>query len=179
MKIANLLAALLATALLFVCAAELQAKTVKHPTGNIEFEIPDDWESQLEEDALVLATKDEGVFVLFWAVAPEAVEDGVTALLEKLNEVATDVAVNGEAQETEVNGIPTLAVVGTGKIEGTPIIWTGAILVGSEAKPVILAAVADGSKWSTYESQLVGVISSIRRPGSSEKSMPKLPKIGK
>jgi len=178
-RLSTLFACLLATALLVGVAGVAAAETVKHPTGNIEFDMPDDWDFQVEDDALVVATKDEGVFLLFWAVQPEAVEDGVNALLGKLTEVATDVEVNGDPQETEVNGIPTLAVVGTGKVEGTAIIWTGAILVADEAKPLILAAVADASKWNTYESALTSLISSIRKPGSTEKGIPKLPKIGK
>jgi hypothetical protein len=130
----------------FVAAPVYADQTISHDDAGIEFDIPDDWETEeLDEDTILIGPPDETFVVFMWVERADDwadLADALEALDDELGEILEDVRHDDDdAAELDLNGLPAIYVTGTGSIEGEAVEWAVAIVLADE--PVILLAFAD------------------------------------
>lgn len=136
------------------------AETHTHAGAGLSFDAPDEWAASADGDVLVLTPEDETMVTMFWASEAENLEAVVGALDEELAKVISDINVEEDAKEEEVNGLPVVYSAGTGTVEGQAAHWMVAVVMAD--KPVILLTTFVGDGLANHASDFKTMLDSIR-----------------
>lgn len=143
-------------------AGSVQAREWVHPSG-VKLWLPDDWETETEEDGVVTATDpdEEAALLLLGPLDRSEVGHDPRAIAQVLDEWVDEIAL-GAAEETDVNGFDILTVEGTGVLEGEHVELGVAVYTKGDRSFVICGAVSPDADEST-EATMERILASVGR----------------
>ena len=136
------------------------AKVFTYPEGGIQCEIPSTWETEVDGELLNISTPDDVLNITLWVLEEGSIEEAAEAIDEELGNVMTDIEM-GEEKEGNLNGMKVYSVSGTGKIDGTTVQWSLALIEAK--KPVFALAFAEPDLWEKYQKEFGAFVKSIKR----------------
>ena len=136
------------------------AKVFTYPEGGIQCEIPSTWETEVDGELLNISTPDDVLNISIWVHEEGSIEEAAEAIGEELGKVMTDIEM-GEEKEGNLNGMKVYSVSGTGKIDGTTVQWSLALIEAK--KPVFALAFAEPDLWEKYQKEFGAFVKSIKR----------------
>ena len=117
-------------ALVVLSAATAFAGTYAMEKAGIQFTLPDTWEPADSKLGTMFVSPKGDMVAFFGEVSGEEGLDGAFAVVDEIvAEAMTDVEY-GEANETELNGIPAVTIDGAGKSDGADAVVSVAVLNG-------------------------------------------------
>ena len=145
---------------LFLISGPVVAETFSHEEGGIEFEVPDGWQVQLDEEVLTLSTPDGTVVFSFWVPEADTWEAAVDAMFEEIQNLVEDPDIKHQG-DTELNGMPVYEVSGTGLVNEIPTEWAFNLIIAK--KPVILLVLSNPKVWEQNRPVVKKFAESIRK----------------
>lgn len=149
------------TAASSVMQGSSSGETFRNQQAGVAFTVPEGWKAEPNGEVIQVSSPDEAVTVVLWVPKEDTFEATIQALGDELDKILTDVTVDGDAKEFEINGIPTYAVSGTGVLDGTPVSWDIAVLNGKKA--FIALVVSESAKLAKHQASFTQLLSSFRR----------------
>lgn len=149
-------------ALTFVAGTALSAEDVNHTEAQVKVWIPDGWEQEADEDSLIVGDPDEEVMVAFLVVDGDNVEAALDAMEAELSEIVDDVEADGEPEEVELNGMPTIVLDATGTVEGESVDLGIAVIMTPANKALLVFAIAQSSTVAKHEKTIEKILGGIK-----------------
>ena len=117
-------------ALVVLSAVAAFAGTYAMEKAGIQFTLPDTWQPADSKLGTMFVSPKGDMVAFFGEVSGEEGLDGAFAVVDEIvAEAMTDVEY-GEANETELNGIPAVTIDGAGKSDGADAVVSVAVLNG-------------------------------------------------
>lgn len=135
--------------------------TFTNQEAGVSFTVPAGWKAEPNGEVIQVSSPDEAVTVVLWVPTEDTFEATIQALGDELDKMLTDVTVEGDAQELEINGIKTYVVTGTGVLDGTPVAWDIAVLAGKKA--FIALVLGESASLSKHQPAFRQMMQSFRR----------------
>lgn len=145
---------------LFLISGPAVAETFSHEEGGIEFEVPNGWEVQVDDEVLTLSTPDGTVVFSFWVPEADTWEAAVDAMFEEIQNLVENPDIKHQG-DTELNGMPVYEVSGTGLVNEIPTEWAFNLIIAK--KPVILLVLSNPKVWEQNRPVVKKFAESIRK----------------
>ncbi len=143
--------------------AAQDGKTFTHEAGGITFDLPDGWEAETEGNQLVAAPAGGGISISFWVTEEDDFEDATKELGEELGKHIQNLKFDGEPKEGTHNGMPHVAVSGTGQVQGKDVLFSADLVAAK--KPVIILTVASADNLQKHQADYIQLVKSIKKVG--------------
>lgn len=140
------------------------AKDFAVPGTKLTAYIPDGWKLSAAGDELLIAEspkEDEAAF-LFAKVDGKSADQAVAGLDELIAKIVSDVKVT-KAGKTTLNGMPAIAITGTGKADGKTALLMAVIVEAAPEKYLFTIGIVDAAKKAAYKATLDKVLGGIRK----------------
>lgn len=118
-----------------------EGELFSHQEGGLSFVVPKGWKFEPEGDQGVITTPDESLAIFVIVSSEDSLDATVKALDDEVGKIIKDSKITNEAREQDVNGMPGIAIGGTGIVEGENVQWSVDIIQAK--KPVIFLSVAN------------------------------------
>jgi hypothetical protein len=141
-------------------AAGARAETMKHEAGGIQFDVPEGWSHKADGDMIQVTNAEGSLSVLFWVAGEDNWEKALDAVATELDKVIHEAKIEEEAEEGEHNGLKTVEMSGSGKVEGTAMDWS--LTLFAAKKPVIALAMAEPSAWEKDGKAIEAFVGSVK-----------------
>lgn len=132
-----------------------------HEEGGIQFTAPAGWKAEPSGDRMTLSTSDGSLSVVIFVATEDNLKAATDALDKELGKVIQNVKPNGEARETNVNGMQAVSQAGTGEVNGQQIQWAVDLLQAK--RPVIVLSFADPGVWEKHQGEYQQFAKSIKK----------------
>jgi hypothetical protein len=132
-----------------------------HEGAGIQFELPRGWHLTNLGDQLVMIAPDESMSLVLTVTDMTNLQQVEEEIDEELSKAMTDVKVEGKPREHNLNGMQTIALEGTARIEGKEVLWSSALIAAK--RPVLIYAFADPERAHLREPEVDRFIGSIKR----------------
>jgi hypothetical protein len=136
-------------------------ETFTHQEGGIQFTAPAGWKAEPNGDRMTLSTSDGSLSVVIFVATEDNLKAATDALDRELGKVVQNVKPNGEAKETNVNGMQAVSQAGTGEVNGQQIQWAVDLLQAK--RPVIVLSFADPGVWEKHQGEYQQFAGSIKK----------------
>ena len=138
--------------------------TIVYPVENPVFSVtfPEGWKTEMEEDIVHAAPKDESIYLGIWALEDaENLDAALDAVDEAVSSLVKDLDV-GEADSVVVNGIQFFTVDGTGKDEDGSTVSVSVALFSPDGTQIfILLYFGTPQAEDAHKDELVEIIKSL------------------
>jgi hypothetical protein len=158
----TVLAGALAGMFLLSLAAGAAAETTKIARAKVSVWFPDDWSMEKRGTMLVISDPADEVGLAFLTVPARKLDEVLDELDKQIGGFATDIALDGQPQETEINGMKAVVVDGKGKAQGKRVGLSIAVVERPGGQALILFGAIEQSKLKKHEKTLVKVLQSLR-----------------
>ena len=118
-----------------------EGELFSHQEGGLSFVVPKGWKFEPEGDQGVITTPDESLAIFVIVSSEDSLDATVKALDDEVGKIIQNAKVTNDARQQDVNGMPGIAIGGTGVVEGENVQWSVDILQAK--KPVIFLSVAN------------------------------------
>ncbi len=137
------------------------ADVYNHGEGGIQIDVPGDWHVDEGDQVLSLETPDSSVLIMFWVPEGDTWEQAIDGLGAELDQIMSDISVENDGEEGELNGMSFFEIVGTGSVEGIDVEWSLTLLLSK--KPVIALAFAESDGWEANQDAVFKLIGGIKK----------------
>jgi len=153
---------LLALALLAL-ASPAAAEIKKHPTANVEIDIPAGWTTNVKGENMILTDPTNDVAFILVVSEAKDFKNVVGDLDKKLANFATDIKwANPKPEATKLNGMDALANRGAAKVSGKDA-NIGLVVVQTPSNKILLVVVmVESSKYPAHKDEIQKLIASIK-----------------
>jgi hypothetical protein len=160
-RVATLLSALL---LLSLFAAPIaHADTRVHQKAKIQLWVPDHWDVEDGDDDMLLLSEPGGeAAVVFLVLKAKDLETALGAIDKEISKFVTDVQVQGEPEEMDVNGMPAVVIDAKGKVEGKKVDLGLMVVKTPAGKALLVLAMCESSKMKKHEAVFLKVMKSLK-----------------
>jgi len=138
-------------------------KTFTHEEGGIQFDAPDGWKSEADDEQITISAPDDSISIVFWVPEADTFAAAVDALGDELDKMIKNVKLDGEAKEDTHNGMKHVSLSGSGQVEGANVLWSVDLLQAK--KPVIALTFAAPGNFEKHAEGFSKLIKSIRKVG--------------
>jgi hypothetical protein len=152
----------LAGSLLLSLTAVTAAETTKINKAKVSVWFPDTWKMEKQGTTLVIGDPADEVGLGFMTVAAKNLDEVLKELDKEIAGFATDVTLDGEPQETKINGMKAVVVDGKGKVEGKKAGLSVAVIERPGGQALIVLGGIELSKLKKHEKTLAKVLQSLR-----------------
>jgi hypothetical protein len=136
-------------------------ETITHEGAGVMFDIPVAWDDMMDGEGMGLGSPDGEAYIVFMAVAADELEVAIDMVYEELASWVEDIQL-GEAEDTEVNGLPGMLISGQGFVDGGPVLL-GLMLVDTPSGQILMVVGVGQENISDANLGVIDqVISSIR-----------------
>lgn len=132
-----------------------------HAEGGIRFEKPAGWTHSVDGDTFTMLSPDHAVSIIITVAKEDTIKQAASEIDDALANVMTDIVTTNQGHQSDVNGMPTITVGGTGKIDGTPVTWAVDIL--GAKRPVFIITFGRQEGWEEHQGEFVAFAKSVRR----------------
>jgi predicted Zn-dependent protease len=132
-----------------------------HEKAGIKFEKPDGWKHEADGDTMTLYAPDHSMSIVITVAQEDSLDQAINELDSELSNVMTDIESNGKPQKSDVNGMTTYTVAGTGKIQGTDVSWAVDLL--QARRPVFVITFGKTGEWDEHKDEYAAFARSIRK----------------
>jgi hypothetical protein len=134
-----------------------------HAKANIKFEVPNDWKTTQDGNALVTVAPDNKVGIEFVAVADMSKEAKIEeAVKRELLKLVPDAQNNGPAKPATQGGLTGAVVAGSGTRKGRAVEYIAFVMGDGKGHGVIGLALADKGQFATHKDKVVEVLNSVK-----------------
>lgn len=155
-------ALLLFIAALFV-AGPAFAKEIKHPEAGVQYHLPDAWTSEMEGPLVNTMSPDGAVIALFIGVDQAGLEAMIDGLDDMLAEMGIKNVQVGEPEEGKANGMPAIALEGSGSFEGSAIeLGVAVVIPPSNGKALVLVGFSEKGAGKKHDAAIGKILGSIK-----------------
>ena len=133
----------------------------KNESAGIQFEAPAGWPVKPDGEQLLIASPDDTLRMVFWVPQQQSFDSAIKDLDKELSRMIKHSKTNGKPEETEINGMPTYTVSGTGQVNNNDIEWSVDIIKAK--KPVIVLSFAQPGAWDKYKQELHAFVNSFKQ----------------
>ena len=153
---------LLALFVVFALIPPLSSADVyTHGEGGIQIDVPRSWHVDEGDEVLSLETPDGSVLILFWVPEGDTWEQALDGLGAELDQIMSDISVENDGEEGDLNGMSFFEIVGTGSVEGIAVEWSLTLLLAKN--PVIALAFAESDGWEANQDAVFKLIGGIKK----------------
>ena len=152
---------LLCSTLSMVVPTVAWAEMMQNKQAKVQMTVPQGWTMSTEDGVTTIASKDDLMIVMFWALEEDELEVGLEAWYTELHKMMTDIKeTHAEPKETTINGFEAVQMDGTGLIEGVETRWDTTIILA--ATPLIMATVSFKEGQQRYGKELKSMLASLK-----------------
>ena len=156
----------LSIALSLVLGGPALAKEYPTPDGKAAVYAPDGFSIKKAKDGsegvLIATSKAEDCVFMYAAVKGENLDQAVAAF-DKIIDRVVKGAKADKAEKTTLNGMPALAVVGSGTAAGKPVTIAAVVVQTTPTHALVVVGIVETAKKAQYKPELKKVLASIRR----------------
>lgn len=117
-------------------AASADWETITNEGAGIAFDIPVAWDDMMDGDGMGLGSPDGEAYIVFLTVPTGELEAAIDMVYDELSSWVDGIAL-GEAEDTDVNGLPGMLIGGQGTVEGSPVLL-GMLLVETPSGQILM-----------------------------------------
>jgi predicted Zn-dependent protease len=162
MKKTTALLSLLVLTLVLGFAGLARAEPFINHETKLQVTAPDDWKAEPGEDSLSITAPDAEAVVVMMAVDAADINAAVQGMSEELAKIVTDIKVNEEIKEHEVDGMKAASFSGTAVHENTNVEFHIAIVDAGD-KCLIVFAYGSKDGIATHTDAINGIFESIKK----------------
>jgi len=118
-------------------AAPAHAETRTHEGAKVTLDVPSGWKVETDGDSMTINDPKEEVAFFLHVLDVDALDKAVDALDKEVGKSFQNVKWEDEPSEQKINGMDSLILEGTAKIDGKPV-DIGVLLVATPAKKILL-----------------------------------------
>jgi hypothetical protein len=152
----------IACGLLLSLTAVTAAETTKINKAKVSVWFPDNWKMEKEGTMLMIGDPADEVGLGFVSVAAKNLDEVLAELDKEIAGFATDVKLDGQPEETEINGMKAVVVDGKGKVEGKKAGLSVAVIERPGGQALIVFGGIELSKLKKHEKTLAKILTSLR-----------------
>jgi hypothetical protein len=159
MRIILIAAAVLALA---ATATTASAKPIVSKTGQVQVELPDDWNAQAEGDVLLVAAdKNKEIVVVFMILPKEETQKALAALDAKIGKDVKNDKWN-KPQQVTLNEMSGVAVEGTADLKGKPCSIAAMVLSTPNNHNVVVFGAVRADKEAAHQKEITAIMQSLK-----------------
>lgn len=130
--------------------------------AGIQYEIPQGWRTEPQQEALQVTSPDGGVSVIIGLAANDNTEGMILGLKEYLKKDYSNFKVSSELQKEEINGLRALIENGSGETKEGRMEWNIVVLIGGK-RPVIVFTVAEKNAFKNSQEDYAKLVQSLKK----------------
>ncbi|MBA2543836.1 MAG: hypothetical protein H0V17_29600 [Deltaproteobacteria bacterium] len=148
--------------LLIALVQPAYAGRVVHNSTRISIEIPQEWESEFKDDAIVMQDHKDEVEIVFMSVDDAVIKQVVKAVTANLEKKIKKLKF-GKPTETKINGMLAIVMQGDGFL-GNLNVDVAVVIVDAPPrdKDLLAIAIAEDAKLSKHKANIQKVFDSLR-----------------
>ena len=129
--------------------------------ARIKVWIPQNWAIESDRDSLTANDPKEESLVSFIVFDASVFDTVIDTMDEELRKMMTKIRNNGEAQRTNINGMPAVVQDGTGRIDDQNVDWGIAIIKTPSKKVMMVMAIMETSKAKKHQPNIDKIMQSL------------------
>ncbi len=161
MKKRFLLLLLLCSTFSMTAPTAVWAEMMHNRQAKVQMTVPQGWKMSIDDGMTTVATKDDLMMVMFWAVEEDELEVALEAWYTELHKMMANIKeTHEEPQEIKINGFDALQMAGSGVIEGVAAKWDTTIILAST--PLIMVTISFKGAPERYGKELKSMLASLK-----------------
>jgi len=145
-----------------VASSAVSAETIKIPDASVEVWYPEHWNVEKSNGIVTITDPNEEAALTFLTIPGEKLDEAMNALDQQIAKMATDVAVTGKPQTTQINGMKVVVVDAKGKVKGKPCEISAALVLRPNKKLMLMFGIVESAKMKKHEANLQRVVASLK-----------------
>lgn len=146
--------------------AKGEGTTMTHQECGIEFTLPAGWKQEEGQQHLMVNPEDGTVVVFFITPGDEGVDAAGDAIEKIITEVVQEPEIEGEGEETNINGMEAFSFNGKGKSDGKDVIFSVDFIKAK--KPLIVLALGEQDGVAKHAKDVDAIASSLKPIAGSD-----------
>ncbi len=140
--------------------------TMTHQECGVEFTLPAGWKQEEGQQHLMVNPEDGTMVVFFITPGEEGVDAAGDAIEKIITEVVQEPEIEGEGEETNINGMEAFSFNGKGKSEGKDVIFSVDFIKAK--KPLIVLALGEQDGVAKHAAEVDALAGSLKPIAGSD-----------
>ncbi len=137
-----------------------EGTTMTHQECGVEFTLPAGWKQEEGQQHLMVNPEDGTMVVFFITPGDEGVDAAGDTIEKIITEVVQEPDIEGEGEETNINGMEAFSFNGKGKSEGKDVIFSVDFIKAK--KPLIVLALGETEGVAKHAKEVDAIASSLK-----------------
>lgn len=143
-----------------------EGTTMTHQECGVEFTLPAGWKQEEGQQHLMVNPEDGTMVVFFITPGEEGVDAAGDAIEKIITEVVQEPEIEGEGEETNINGMEAFSFNGKGKSEGKDVIFSVDFIKAK--KPLIVLALGEQDGVAKHAAEVDALAGSLKPIAGSD-----------
>ena len=153
-------------AAILVCLALSPVSVFAKPflirAAGVQIELPEYWGVREREGILMASPRDGTLLLVFWVVAARDLDEALKNLDKDLSKFVRSAKIEGEPEQTEINGMRGLSVAASGKTEGKKVDIATLLLETKSANILLVLGIGEKGQFEKHLPVVQQILGSLK-----------------